>query len=138
MARIVIDLDMRLLFLSRTRLISLPNAGAPTITPKSKAALTARDVGHCGYSFCKASPLDFSRVMCPQARPDSLEFSAVTVTPISAVITAAEATEEQKVSFRVTPIPPSRPTITRQRSERDVHTLRLHSACRLRMLMCRL
>ena len=65
---------MRLLFLSRTRLISLPNAGAPTITPKSKAALTARDVGHCGYSFCKASPLDFSRVMCPQARPDSLEF----------------------------------------------------------------
>ena len=111
MARIVIDLDIRLLFLSRTLLISLPNAGAPTITPKSKAALTARDVGHCGYSsLLQASPLDFSRVMCPQARPHSLEFSAVTVTSISAVITAADATEEPKVSFRVTPIPPSRPT----------------------------
>jgi hypothetical protein len=40
----------------------------------------------------------------------SLKFSTVTVTSISAVITAAEATEEPKVSFRVTPIPPSRPT----------------------------
>ena len=56
MARIVIDLDMRLLFLSRTRLIGLPNAGAPTITPKSKAALIARDVGHCGYSSLQGEP----------------------------------------------------------------------------------
>jgi len=82
----------------RTLLIKLPNTGAPTITPTSKAAFAARDVGHCGYSsLLKARPLDFSK-----ARPDSLEFSVVTVTSISAVKTAAEATEDPKVPFRVT------------------------------------
>ena len=55
MARIVLDLDIRLLFLSRTLLISLPNAGAPTITPKSKAALTAGDVDHCGSDGSRCS-----------------------------------------------------------------------------------